>query len=70
MRRVKCEKCGSVAKPLYARCKIWEADEKRFGWYKCKLTWLRVGYICEKCGAVKLYGKFYTKEANLKSSYL
>jgi len=69
MKEIKCEKCGSVAKPLYTICRVWVRDKKRFGWYHTKEACIQVGYICEKCGAVNLYGKFYTKEANTKSSY-
>lgn len=52
MGKVKCERCGCIAKTLYIR-ETWE--EKHPFDPNDKITkqrWKSVGYYCEKCGFV------------------
>ena len=62
MPRVRCERCGSVAKTLYLRLSERERDAFDKNDYRWKSRWLAVGYLCEKCGCVKVQGKFYVEE--------
>ena len=61
MPRVRCEKCGSVAKSLYIR-EI--AKEESFDpndvTYKAKYR--PIGYFCPRCQTIKLNGEFYKRE--------
>ena len=61
MPRVRCEKCGSVAKTLYVRVSRRERHDFDKSDYKWKSQWLPIGYLCERCKCVKLKGKFYTE---------
>jgi len=62
MPRVRCEKCGSVAKTLYVRVSErgrHDFDKNDFRW---KSRWLAVGYLCEKCKTAKISGRFYAEK--------
>ena len=61
MPRVRCERCGGIAKSLYIR-EI--AKEESFDpsdvAYKPKYR--PVGYFCPHCLTIKLNGEFYKRE--------
>ena len=62
MPRVRCEKCGRVAKTLYVRVseKVkHEFDENDYRW---KSRWKAVGYLCERCRTAKINRNFYAEE--------
>jgi len=61
MPRVRCEKCGSVARTLYLRLSERERDEFDKNDFKWRSRWLAVGYVGKKCGCVKVEGKFYAE---------
>jgi len=71
MPRVRCGRCGREAKALYVR--EWylkfsissNGNSNRNMKYKAR--WVRVGYICEKCGCVVLNGSEYYKKSEVQN---
>ena len=71
MPRVKCGRCGREAKALYVRewhlkFGISSNDDSNSN-MKYKARWVRVGYVCEKCGCVVLNGEEYYPKTIVKN---
>jgi len=75
MPRVKCGRCGREAKALYVRewslkFSISSNDDSNRNSnrnMKYKARWVRVGYICEKCGCAVLNGEEYYPKTIVKN---
>ena len=75
MPRVKCGRCGREAKALYVR--EWylkfgissndDSNDDSNSNMKYKARWVRVGYVCEKCGCVVLNGSEYYKKSEVQN---
>jgi len=79
MPRVRCGRCGREAKALYVR--EWylkfsissnddsndDSNRNSNRNMKYKARWVRVGYVCEKCGCVVLNGEEYYPKTIVKN---
>ena len=79
MPRVRCGRCGREAKALYVR--EWylkfsissnddsndDSNRNSNRNMKYKARWVRVGYVCGKCGCVVLNGSEYYKKSEVQN---
>jgi len=60
MPRVRCERCGGIARTLYVRVSERVTFDEND--YKIKTRWVAVGYFCERCQMAKINNNLYTKK--------